>query len=379
MYHCRSEVHEVRLNSILDGETNSFNLVRLAAALLVVISHSFEIPVGRGAAQPLEYLTPFNLGAHAVNAFFIISGLTLSNSVATRPDLVRFVLARCLRIFPGLMAFGVVFAYVLGPIVTTASLGEYFTDARTYLYPITLPFAFGDAIPPYGVFEVNPVAGIVNDPLWTIRYELAAYLGLALLVAIGLFRSVAGLAVACVAVVGYFIVFEIYPDLGGEVHGFASLARFGFCFMLGVVAFALRDRIVLSPILLGFGAMFLWLLTGTALARPAYLIFTAYFVFVVGSYSFGALSRWTRRTDISYGTYLYGWPIQQTLVFACPGIGVATLMGTTLLLAPLAGLASWCLVEKPALSLKSARRQGAPEQAAPQAPNSDQADNPTAC
>ncbi|MFC5066896.1 acyltransferase family protein [Flaviflagellibacter deserti] len=341
-----------KLGSILDGENNSFNLLRLLAALLVVISHSFEIPVGPDAIQPLDGPTPFNLGAHAVNAFFIISGLTLSNSITKNPDLIRFVTARCLRIFPGLIAFGFVFAFVLGPAVTTAPLQEYFSDARAYLYPFAILLDFGDATPPLGVFEQNPVAGMVNDPLWTIRYELAAYFGFALLVVTGLFKSRIGLVLSCAAVIAYFGLFEVRPGLGGEVHGFASIARFGFCFMLGVVAFSLRDRIVLSSAALLAAGFVLWLLSGTPLARAGYLLFTGYFVFVIGSLSFGALSRWTRRTDISYGTYLYGWPIQQTLIFAMPGIGIGPLMIATLALAPFAGLLSWVLVEKRALSLK---------------------------
>ena len=49
---------------------------------------------------------PFNLGQHAVNAFFIFSGLTLSQALVRSPDLMRYFLARALRIFPA--------PYVLG-------------------------------------------------------------------------------------------------------------------------------------------------------------------------------------------------------------------------------------------------------------------------
>ena len=63
----------------------------------------------------------------------------------------------------------------------------------------------------------------------------------------------------------------------------------------------------------------------------------------------GALAR---IGDLSYGLYLWSFPVQQTLVQTQPGIGVTALLGETLLIAlPLAWL-SWRLVERPALALK---------------------------
>jgi peptidoglycan/LPS O-acetylase OafA/YrhL len=101
----------------------------------------------------------------------------------------RFFVARCLRIFPGLIACGFVLAFVLGPLLTSRSFTEYFSDSHTYLYPLSVAVAFGDAIPPAGIFESVPVPGAINIPLWTIRYELAAYVGLAVFAATGLSRA----------------------------------------------------------------------------------------------------------------------------------------------------------------------------------------------
>jgi peptidoglycan/LPS O-acetylase OafA/YrhL len=65
----------------------------------------------------------------------------------------------------------------------------------------------------------------------------------------------------------------------------------------------------------------------------------------------GALARFARRTDISYGTYIYGWPIQQALVALIPGIALSVHLVLSLLLAPIAGLLSWRLVERHAKGL----------------------------
>jgi peptidoglycan/LPS O-acetylase OafA/YrhL len=59
--------------------------------------------------------------------------------------------------------------------------------------------------------------------------------------------------------------------------------------------------------------------------------------------------------DFSYGVYIYGWPVAQTLVHVQPGIGpgalaLASLAGTL----PVA-IASWYAVEQPLLPRARAR------------------------
>jgi peptidoglycan/LPS O-acetylase OafA/YrhL len=336
---------------MVDSEQNSLNAVRLLAALAVLFSHSFEIALGPNSAEPIGVLTHYTLGQHAVNAFFVISGLTLAHSIARNSDLRRFLVARCLRIFPGLIACGFFFAFILGPLLTSRSFTEYFTDSHTYLYPLSVAVAFDDAMPPIGIFESVPLAGAVNTPLWTLRYELAAYVGLAMFAATGLFLRVRAVFLTTAVVLVGFIYWEAFHELIAWPEWVGSLDRFGFCFLLGVAAYAVRDKIVLSPIPIIAAIPVLWLLNDTILAHPAYCIFIAYLVLLLGWALPGALARFARRTDISYGTYIYGWPIQQALVALVPGIALSVHLVLSLLLAPIAGLLSWQLVERHAIGL----------------------------
>ena len=58
------------------------------------------------------------------------------------------------------------------------------------------------------------------------------------------------------------------------------------------------------------------------------------------------------RGDVSYGMYIYGWPVTQALVAAIPGIDPLTL-GVLSVLAtfPLAWM-SWVCVERPGLATR---------------------------
>ncbi len=340
------------LSDILDANRNSFNLVRLIAAISVIVSHAYAIGIGPGAPQPLGSLTPFTLGQHAVNAFFFLSGLTLSLSLARNPSLLHFVAARFLRVIPGLFVCGAFFAFILGPAMTTWNLTDYFSDAHTWLYPLAVLVKFAWAEPPHGIFTSAPYSETPNDPLWTLKYELAAYAGLALLQLSGLLRSwMALIAVLLIAALVYVLTASMIGNT--SVPGWAyNMGRYGFCFMLGALAYRFRSGIPLTPWLLTASLAVAIAATGTRFASLAYIVLVAHLVIVIGSFGFGPLTRFARDTDVSYGTYIYGWPIQQSIVVLFPTMSAELMILCALAIVLPLAFASWTLVEKPSLDLK---------------------------
>ena len=351
-------IMQPKLSSVLDPDKNSFNLVRLVAALAVVFSHSFLIPIAPGAPEPLSAETPFNLSQHAVNAFFVLSGLTLTQSIVQKPNILSFAIARALRIFPALIGFGLVFAFLVGPFVTKLPLSEYWGDLHTWIYALGVPIFFQHATPPHEIFTTVPLAGSVNNPLWTIKYEVAAYVALAICSFLGVLRSRDGVLLSTAILFGLLIIFNSESDEGirGAMH---QTARFGSCFMLGVLAYFYRESIPVSWLLLPITLVIAFAVRGTFFEKHAFLALIAHFVIVFGALNYGALTRWTRETDISYGVYIYGWPTQQVIVTVFGSIGIAGLASLSLLIVPLLGLLSWHLIEKPALALKKIFRAGA--------------------
>ena len=176
---------KVLADSTVPGR-NSFNLVRLIAAMLVIISHLFLVPYGIGSKEPLYNLTSLTLGQHAVHIFFVISGLTLCRSVLMNKNMARYARARLFRIVPALIGFGLFFSFIMGPVVTGATLSRYFSYLNTWLYPFLVPINFQQVATPPLVFQNVPISGAVNNPLWTIKYEVFAYLCLGIFASLGL-------------------------------------------------------------------------------------------------------------------------------------------------------------------------------------------------
>jgi peptidoglycan/LPS O-acetylase OafA/YrhL len=351
-----------RLDEVLADPGNGFGVLRLAMALAVVFSHSFYLPTHLTEAEPLYQSTGYTLGQHAVHVFFVFSGLLVTASLARAWSMADFFAARALRILPGLAVCVILTGLVLGPLMTSLPLVTYLTSPAPYLYMLkTAALVTGNAPLP-GVFDANPVAGEINIPVWTLKYEVICYAALGGVALAGIFRSWNATAFVLASVIVGSVIADVTadnPDRLAPSVFLASLGRLGLCFTIGVAAFVLKDRLFVGPAAVALAGVAYGLGRGTPIELALLVIFTAALSLGLAGASFGVLARATRKTDLSYGTYIYGWPVMQLLLSLDPDLGQAELFLLTLvLLIPLAYL-SWRLVERPALSFK--RRQPAPQ------------------
>src|SRR6056297_3224354 len=85
------------------GRNNHFNLLRMLAAIGVLVSHAYPISLGAGVEEPLErFLDGMSLGGVSVLIFFSISGFFITKSFFFTVSWKRFLAARALRLFPAL-------------------------------------------------------------------------------------------------------------------------------------------------------------------------------------------------------------------------------------------------------------------------------------
>ncbi len=340
----------MRLSDYIGTRDNNFNLLRFLAATAVVITHSNPAVLGLDAVEPLQVETGYTLGHLAVNVFFIISGFLIAKSLLSDNDMFDFVAARTLRLIPGLLVATIVTAFVIGPLVTTVTMGAYFSDWKTWLYvPLTAGLVL-DNLGLYGVFTTVPSHDEINTPLWTLRWEAMAYVGLAGLGVLGLLASRWKFALVAVAFFGAYLAVTVFSDLRQQIGAVDHLARFGLCFLTGAAFYVYRDSIPLSILLV----VPLWIGVYFASATPGYqavlVLAMAYTIFWLGFVPAGFIREFNGLGDASYGIYIYGFLIQQTVILFMPSLTPAGLFLVVLPIVLPAAYLSFYLIEKPALS-----------------------------
>lgn len=344
----------------VDHRNNHFNLLRLIAASLVLYSHCYLLVTGDPASEPLKLLTGESLGHYSVIAFFAISGFFIARSFVLSPSPSRFLMARALRLFPGLFAMLVLTVLFAGLVLTTAPAAEYWARAPLYIFRnLTLVSLLPD-MP--GVFMDNPYPGRINASLWTLFYEVACYMAVLAAGVLGVFsrpRLLWPLVVASLALLAGLMILPAPERL-------VIAARFALPFLLGAAIFLLWDRLRLSFLALAALAALTVATVGTPVFDVAATVAISYGVFVLGFAKCPPLLRFARGGDYSYGIYIYAFPVQQIVVWAGvrdPMLLLVVSGVVTLLCAML----SWRFVEAPALALKPrgkrAARDAGPQEA----------------
>lgn len=332
---------------------NNFDALRLVAAWLVILSHAWPI-TGVAGVDPLHVLTGGkSLGGLAIDVFFLASGLLVAASVQ-RHRWPQFLLARAARIYPALLACMLLTVFVLGPVFTTAE--DYWRDPRTWRYLWANATLWRAEFWLPGVFEDHPWTA-VNGSLWTLPIEARLYVALLLASLLGLltrWRYLLGWIAAIAGALAFAIVAAPLPQ-----H-LVYLTWTTAFFITGTLAWVWREHLPLH------GGLALALLalavlsTGRALFVPAYFVALAYGTLWL---AFRPRLPGPGRIDLSYGLYLYGWPMQQLALLA----GAASVAANTALATVLAlGFAalSWFVVERPALAWVRRRRAQAASRAA---------------
>lgn len=344
---------------------NNFDALRLVAAISVIFSHSFLIAEGTQNREPLILLTGNQsiLGLAGVFVFFAISGFLVTQSFEQTGHAWHFLAKRALRIFPGLFVATLWSAFVLAPLVTTLPLGAYLGGPEAYEYVVgnTLLDQTVHELP--GVLFADNQTGIeINGSLWTLRSEFMMYLmvlglGVLRLLTLRVMLLLLAFGMACL----HFDMLDELEKWGWlfeVLSGWSWLVGF---FAAGMVLYKLRHTRIFD------GRIALVALAGLVLSVPLRQFILLFPVF--GCY----LALWlalnprlpvipaARFGDLSYGLYIYGWPVEEAVIWLMGGraawwqVFLIALPATSAL-----AFLSWHLIERPALRLKPASRRPAP-------------------
>ncbi|MDD2031068.1 acyltransferase family protein [Pseudomonas sp. 39167] len=341
------------LGDMVRRRTNNFDLLRLCAALVVLISHSFAL-TGKSPGTWNSLFMGYEPGSLAVSAFFAISGFLIAGSLERR-TYSEYWQARALRIVPALAVTSFLSALILGPCFTALPLGEYFQNPGTYRYLTnSIPYQTAYVLP--GVFMDVTYPQTVNGSLWTIPIEAFCYVALAAIFFVG--RRTFSLVVPVLVLISAFFVWLFFYGPIAPIRFFGTTEmlptlRFGLMFLLGTFLWVFKDIVPFKGgvaaaclVILLIGSRFGYTNLALFIALPYLLMYLAYRrpFFVDGIRKLG---------DLSYGTYLFAFPIQQALVsITNKAINGWWLAITASVISMGLAWLSWHYIEKPAMSFK---------------------------
>ena len=339
------------LGDVATGRANNLNLLRFLAASLVILSHSFAIAWGKKPDPILTYFGSLETGGTlGVLVFFSISGYLITQSFASRHHLESFLLARVLRIYPGLIA-ATFYSALIASFATVVPFAKFVTDpmTRTYLLHNSLGFPTEYYLP--GAFATNPLVGAVNGALWTLPIEMEMYILVALVGMFGYFANRTMFNAFFAAFVLCAIIFK--PSALLPLYGDAPEAlRMAVIFLFGMFFYMNRDRIPLSiPVAAALLAL-IAIFHKVPAIRMYYLPAIAYVVLVLAYHPKLYFAAFNRLGDYSYGLYIYAFPTQQWIAYRFKGMTAVPLFLLAFPCALAMAIVSWKLIEKPMLGLK---------------------------
>lgn len=212
---------------------------------------------------------------------------------------------------------------------------------------------------PVGFYPENPSPFEYAGQLWTLRFEIFVYFLAPILYLIGRLTK-PWFIIALTIFAGALVLIIIPSDpkplfIQHHSHSFAPLIRLCFCFLLGTILWQERRNAFVFLILGLLGMMALGFFPATTLIGDL-AISLSLFVPALGltllSQRYLLPKGLKSIPDLSYGVFLWHYPIMQILWGSFEIRSSLPLFFCSVLLSLMAAALSWSFVEKPALGLK---------------------------
>ena len=335
---------------------NAFDAVRCLLAIAVLYSHTFFL----GGYGPEPFYTWAKnqaiIGELAVLGFFGLSGYLVTGSYTRSHGLIAYFRKRVCRIIPGLWFCLLITAFILAPAI-------FFLRHHSLLgFPwlngnqSALQFVTGNLAIKFqqtgisGVLDQANYDGSLNGSLWSLWPESLCYVILATLGLAGaLDRNRPLLLLGIASLLALHTARTLMPNVGAPLLPtwlvLIDRVPYYLAYFVGAALWVWRHRFQpnwIAALLLLFALVVFSRLGGLRMLAP---VFVPVALVLLGQCFVIHL-----RDDVSYGLYIYGFPVQQLLAATfVTRLPWPAFLGASLVLTFVCAILSWRLVERPFL------------------------------
>lgn len=318
-------------------KSNCFDFLRYLFAFSLIISHYSTLT---GTPQ-LWFIT----GSMRVKAFFCITGFLVTYSFLRRGcDIRSYAVKRFVRIVPAYVVT-ILFCLALGCCVTTLPFADFVAHPQTFAYGIANLLMLNWLQPCLpGVFEAN-VMSAVNGSLWTMKVETAFYVLVPVLVwfAARAGRASLTLTLMTASVAAYNVLpvqLQYFTFFFGGMTILLFYDRFCRHSTILMILATLCETLLYTDL---FPHIHPLLQAAEPLTFPCMLIYMAYHL--------PMLNLIRRYDNITYGLFLYHFPVAQVFVsygWAAEHFWLS--FAAVTLVTSLLAMLSWRLIEQPLIN-----------------------------
>lgn len=295
----------------------------------------------------------------------MISGYLITKSFIQTKGFKYYFVKRILRIFPGYLICFLICDFLIAPFVGSDKVHLSFKFLTSIIGDII--FLRGPSVA--GAFHGLHHAAL-DGSMWTIPYEFKCYIATALLGLIGLYRAPLRLFLLCAVLALIFldvagaignphaVALPLIGSLWSIIGHPSAYVRFAALYSTGAIYYLFHNRVSFNNLGAAVSfALLIPMLFSHSFAEAAFAVFGGYLIFWFAlKVNVLRISRLVNKGDISYGLYLYAFPVQNLVIWKYRDINPWLLCFIALVCAGSLAYGSWMLVEKPCLSLVRKKR-----------------------
>ena len=320
---------------------NTLIIIKIFMAIGVVVSHFSELKDGNRSNEILtQIFNTVSLGELSVILFFCLSGYLIAHSYTINDNFINFITSRILRIYPAFIFNAIILYFFIQ--VIYSNIG--FSDLKIlkFFYNLIKLNLISE-----GQVFVGSYYPVMNGSLWSIPYEFCFYLMVPILIKIC--KKHHKFLYYLISTLILMILISNYSK-----YLFANLMvlKLLTAFIAGVVFF--RYDLIVKNNIMTLTLTFILFFIMVNYESTAFFSILCLFNVIINALKYEIkLLHSFKIHDISYGIYLWGWPVNKIVLHHLPNLNNISSLLITILITICMAFLSLFIIEKKADNFKN--------------------------